>query len=95
VISRDGSQSPFPTLPELSPERQKLFDEEVHRIVAEAHDEVVDLLRDNRQRLDSLAAALLEHETLDEDAAYAAARVEVPPMPAAETYTKAARTRTS
>ena len=33
------------------------------------------LLADNRSKLDSLAAALVEHETLDEDDAYAAAGV--------------------
>jgi cell division protease FtsH len=52
-----------------------LLDQEVRRIVAEAHDEVVTLLKENRGRLDSLAEALLEHETLDEDDAYAAAGV--------------------
>ncbi len=31
------------------------------------------LLRENRDKLDSLAQALLEHETLDQDDAYAAA----------------------
>jgi cell division protease FtsH len=35
-------------------------------------------LRSNRPRLDSLAAALLEHETLDEGQAYAAAGVDAP-----------------
>ena len=33
------------------------------------------LLAENRAKLDSLAAALVEHETLDEDDAYAAAGV--------------------
>ena len=33
----------------------------------------VALLQEHRGKLDSLAAALLEHETLDEDDAYAAA----------------------
>src|SRR5262249_54515188 len=59
-----------------SPQTQELVDEEVRRIVEKAHGEVVTLLRDNRDKLDSLAAALLEHETLDEDEAYAAAHVE-------------------
>jgi cell division protease FtsH len=36
---------------------------------------VVALLGENRTRFDGLAAALLEHETLDEDEAYAAAGV--------------------
>ena len=40
------------------------------------------LLRENRGKLDSLAQALLEHETLDEDDAYAAAGV---PHESAET----------
>jgi cell division protease FtsH len=34
------------------------------------------LLRENRGRLDALAEALLEHETLDEEDAYAAAGVD-------------------
>ena len=40
-----------------------------------------ELLRENRDRLDSLAKALLEHETLDEDDAYAAADVPRPELP--------------
>jgi cell division protease FtsH len=75
VIPRDGSGPFFPGASEISPQTQKLLDDEVRRIVAEAHDEVVTLLTDNRARLDSLAQALLEHETLDEDEAYAAAGV--------------------
>ena len=38
--------------------------------------EVTDLLKANRERLDALARALLEHETLDEADAYAAAGIE-------------------
>jgi cell division protease FtsH len=57
----------------VSERTQELIDEEVRRIVDEAHGQVVELLRENRDRLDALAAALLEHETLDEDDAYAAA----------------------
>ena len=47
----------------------------MRRIIDEAHREVTTLLQDNRDKLDALAAALIEHETLDEDAAYAAADV--------------------
>ena len=36
---------------------------------------VVALLEENRDKLDALAGALLEHETLDQDDAYAAAGV--------------------
>jgi cell division protease FtsH len=48
----------------------------VRRIVEDAHKEVTALLTDKREQLDKLAEALLEHETLDEDDAYAAAGVE-------------------
>jgi cell division protease FtsH len=52
---------------------QELVDLEVRRIVAECHDAALARLRDNRDRLDALASALLERETLDEEAAYRAA----------------------
>jgi cell division protease FtsH len=93
VIARDG-QGPFlPGAAEVSPATQKLIDDEVRRIVDQAHDEVVELLTKNRDKLDSLAKALLEHETLDEDDAYAAAGVQ-PPAAETDGYTLAARTRT-
>jgi cell division protease FtsH len=76
VLPRDGSGPFLPGTSEVSPETQRLLDDEVRRIVADAHEDVLALLRENRQRLDSLAQALLEHETLDEDDAYAAARVD-------------------
>jgi cell division protease FtsH len=93
VISRDG-QGPFlPGVSEVSPATQKLVDDEVRRIVEEAHQEVVDLLQKNRDKLDSLAKALLEHETLDEDDAYDAAGVPRPQAPEPASYSAAARTR--
>jgi cell division protease FtsH len=73
VLPRDGT--PFGGGPELAPETQKLVDDEIRRIVVEAHEQVVELLQENRGRLDALVEALLEHETLDEDDAYAAAGV--------------------
>jgi cell division protease FtsH len=75
VIPRDGSGPLLPGVAEVSPETQRIIDEEVHRIVDQAHREVVALLEEKREKLDSLAHALLEHETLDEDDAYAAAGV--------------------
>ena len=94
VLPRDGSGPFLPGVAEVSPETQKLVDDEVRRIVAEAHDEVVALLTDSRERLDGLASALLEHETLDEDDAYAAAGLTRPePVPAGR-LTAAARSRT-
>jgi len=75
VIPRDGGGSFLPGVSEVSADTQRLLDDEVRRIVREAHAEVITLLTENRRRLDALAAALLEHETLDEADAYAAAGV--------------------
>jgi cell division protease FtsH len=94
VIPRDGTGPFLPGVAEVSPDTQKLIDDEVRRIVDELHDEVVRLLRENRSKLDSLANALLEHETLDEEDAYAAAGVARTPTPIADTYAPAARSRT-
>jgi len=66
----------------------------VRRVVDESHDEVVALLEENRSKLDALAAALLEHETLGEDDAYAAAGVQRVAAPSADTLATSARTRT-
>jgi cell division protease FtsH len=76
VLPSDGQGPLLPGVSEVSPETQQLVDEEVRRIVADAHDDVVGLLRENRDKLDSLATALLEHETLDQLDAYAAAGVD-------------------
>ena len=94
VIPRDGSGPFLPGASEVSPDTQKLLDEEVRRIVAEAHDEVVTLLKENRGRLDSLAKALLEHETLDEDDAYAAAGLARAPATTVGELATAARSTT-
>jgi cell division protease FtsH len=94
VLPRDGSGPLLPGVAEVSPETQKLLDGEVRRIVAEAHEEVVTLLTENRARLDALASALLEHETLDEDDAYAAAGVTRPQAAPVGDLAVAARTTT-
>jgi cell division protease FtsH len=94
VIPRDG-QGPFlPGVAEVSPATQQMVDDEVRRIVEEAHEDVVELLKQNRDKLDALAKALLEHETLDENDAYDAAGVPRPPKPDASAFAVAARTRT-
>jgi cell division protease FtsH len=93
VIPRDGAGPLLPGVAEVSPETQKLVDDEVRRIVEEAHQEVIALLGDNRDKLDSLALALLEHETLDEDDAYAAAGVPHKSNTGADGYRAAARSR--
>ena len=94
VLPRDGSGPFLPGAAEVAPETRKLVDDEVRRIVAEAHDEVVTLLTENRSRLDALASALLEHETLDEDDAYAAAGVTRPQATLAGELAAAASSRT-
>jgi cell division protease FtsH len=48
-------------------------DDEVKRIVEEAHGEAIRLLTEHRSRLDGLADELLREETLDQRQAYAAA----------------------
>jgi cell division protease FtsH len=73
VIPQDGMSLLLPGVSETSEATQRLVDEEVRRIVEAAHAEVSSLLREHRSNLDALVAALLEHETLDEADAYAAA----------------------
>ena len=64
----------LPGAPGASSERtRELVDGEVRRITDECYQHAVDLLREHRDRLERLAAALLEHETLDEADAYRAA----------------------
>jgi cell division protease FtsH len=93
VIPRDGAGPLLPGVAEVSPDTQKLVDEEVRRIVEDSHREVVDLLQKNRDRLDTLVTALLEHETLDEDDAYAAAGVVRTASATSDSYSAAARSR--
>jgi cell division protease FtsH len=73
VLPAEGINPLLPGVSETSAETQRLVDEEVRRIVETAHGETTELLAAHRANLDSLVAALLEHETLDEAAAYAAA----------------------
>jgi cell division protease FtsH len=69
----------------FSERTRQLVDDEVLRIVDEAHDDVLALLARERAKLDALAEALLERETLDEDDAYAAAGVDRLSEPASVT----------
>jgi cell division protease FtsH len=79
VIPADG-QGPFlPGASEVSSETQRLVDEEVRRLVEQCEADTRDLLVENRERLDALAHALLDQETLDQADAYAAAGLTVPP----------------
>jgi len=75
VLAADDMGPLLPGATETSEATQRLVDDEVRRIVESAHIEVGELLRRNRSNLDSLVAALLEHETLDQADAYAAAGI--------------------
>src|SRR4051794_27402996 len=79
VIPADGAGPLLPGAAEVSENTQRIIDEEVRRLVDQGVEDVRVLLRENRGKLDSLAHALLEDETLDGHAAYAAAGIERPP----------------
>jgi cell division protease FtsH len=87
VLPDEARGALLPGVSETSPETQRIFDEEVRRLIDAAHQEVTVLLGEHRAQLDGLAEALLAAETLDALDAYAAAGVpprEVPePAPAA------------
>jgi cell division protease FtsH len=82
VAVTDGRQD-GPLLPgalPASPLTQQLVDEEVRRIVEEAERDVIELIERERERLEALASALLERETLDQPEAYEVAGVELPAL---------------
>ena len=76
----DGPQDGFllPGSTPASPATLERVDEETRGIVEAAEDEVAVLLERERGRLDELAHALLERETLDQADAYRIAGVEEP-----------------
>jgi cell division protease FtsH len=77
VLPAEGTEQPF--LGDSNGPSQatrELVDAEARRIVDECYARALEVLRDNRDRLERLADALLRHETLDADAAYEAAGVE-------------------
>jgi cell division protease FtsH len=76
----DGRQGGplLPGVQEVSEHTQQMVDEEVRRIVEGAERETVALLESERHRLEALARALLERETLDQADAYEIAGVELP-----------------
>ena len=85
VLPDEGQGMFLPGVSETSQDTQKLVDQEVHTMVQNAHREVTRLLEDHRDQLESLAKALLSHETLDFADAYAAAGIPAPqeePAPA-------------
>jgi cell division protease FtsH len=79
VIPRDGSGPLLPGASDVSEETHRLVDEEVRRLIERCDEDVRRLLSANRDKLDALVQALMEHETLDEEDAYRAAAVDRPP----------------
>jgi len=73
VLPQDGDATGYPGYSEVSERTRQRLDDEMRRVVGEAHDTAVQLLSDNRDRLDSLAEALFQAETLEGPDAYAAA----------------------
>jgi cell division protease FtsH len=72
VLPRDGA-NPWGEM--ASPRTLELVDEEVRRTVEIAYDDVVGLLAAERSRLDAVAEALLDRETLDQIDAYRVAGI--------------------
>ncbi|VEI12963.1 ATP-dependent zinc metalloprotease FtsH [Trueperella bialowiezensis] len=67
----------------ISEQTLKDVDDEARRIIAECQAEALQTLEDNRDKLDAIVDALMEHETLDEAQAYAAAGLPAPSAKAA------------
>jgi cell division protease FtsH len=76
VMAVDSRGTFLPGAAAPSEQTQQLVDQEVRRIVDEAYEDVLALLREHRSKLDDLAMALLDRETLDGPDAYAAAGIE-------------------
>ncbi len=76
VLPRDGQQAWPGDSSGSSDETRKLVDDEVRNILDDCSDAASQVLADNREKLDALAHALLERETLEEEEAYAVAGVE-------------------
>jgi cell division protease FtsH len=74
-LPSDGQGPLLPGASETSAQTQWLVDEELHRLIDDAHAEVTRLLSEHRDELENLAHALLKAETLDAGDAYAAAGV--------------------
>ena len=100
VITEDG-EIQLPGASDISQATQQLVDEEVRHLIEAAHEEVTQLMSANREKLDALAQALLDRETLEQDEAYVAAGIEPPGTPvsagaaASALYVKPARSERS
>ena len=84
VLPSEANGPLLPGVSEVSQATQQTIDDEVRRIVEEAHGEVTRLLTEHRDKLESLTERLMEKETLDMDEAYEAAGVPRPRAPEVE-----------
>ncbi len=82
VLPQDDGAG-YPGYSEVSERTRQRIDDEMRVIVSKAHDDAVQLLADNRERLNSLAEALFQAETLEGPEAYAAAGLATAPDAAA------------
>jgi cell division protease FtsH len=90
VLPSDGE----PRMAGVSDALLDLVDDEVRKITDECYAEARRLLRENRDKLDAIVAALLARESLDEDELYAAVGLARPaPRPAAGLVPAAASAR--
>jgi cell division protease FtsH len=78
VLPQDGYDSAMPGYSNVSERTRQRIDDEMRRIVGDAHDEAIQLLSENRDRLEALAEALFRAETLEGPDAYAAAGLDAP-----------------
>jgi cell division protease FtsH len=78
VLPQDGYDSAMPGYSNVSERTRQRIDDEMRRIVGDAHDEAIQLLSGNRDRLEALAEALFRAETLEGPDAYAAAGLDAP-----------------
>jgi cell division protease FtsH len=75
ILPGEGRNPLLPGANEASQATQRALDEEVHQLIDTAHLDVTTTLTEHRDRLETLAQALLKAETLDELDAYAAAQM--------------------
>ena len=72
VMFKQGEEHPFlgrelAQQKDFSEHTQQIIDEEIQKILVEMEQRAETLLYDNRTKLDALAEALLENETLDKN----------------------------
>ncbi len=75
ILPADGRAPLLGSSVESSEATQRVLDEEVRQLIDTAHRDVTTALTRHRDRLETLARALLENETLDELDAYTAAQM--------------------